>query len=86
MKDTLIPKSIILNTTLNHKKNQLAFAVYFSVMNTATDSQAGVAAADSTSATTGGGGDALDKGIDFLGRKTGHQQVCHSFICVLDML
>ena len=55
-------------------------------MNTATDSQAGTAAADSTAATTGGGGDALDKGIDFLGRKTGHQQVCHSFICVLDML
>ncbi|PAV17604.1 Proteophosphoglycan ppg4 [Pyrrhoderma noxium] len=43
-------------------------------MNTATDSQAGAAAADSTAATTGGGGDALDKGIDFLGRKTGHQQ------------
>ena len=56
-------------------------------MNTTTDSQAGAAAAaaDSTAATTGGGGDALDKGIDFLGRKTGHQQVCHSFICILDM-
>ena len=54
-------------------------------MNTATDSQAGTASADNTAATTGGGGDALDKGIDFLGRKTGHQQVCHSFICILDM-